>query len=46
MTRITVNARPEFIAAIKAEIAAIKERYNKLFTQINPETTEKLKKMK
>lgn len=45
MTRIIVSAKPSFIAAIKAEIAADKEKHNKLFAQIKPETASKLKKM-
>ena len=45
MTRKTIIAKPEFIQAIKAEIEATKVSFNKIFSKINPETTEKLKKM-
>lgn len=34
MTRITVKAGPKFIAAVKAEIEAKKERHKKIFAQI------------
>jgi hypothetical protein len=46
MTRKTVIARPEFIKAIKAEIAANKERHNQLYSKITLGIAQKLKKMK
>lgn len=45
MTRKVITAKPEFIQAIKAEIAAKKERHNHIYSQIKVQTTHRLKKM-
>lgn len=46
MTKKVIIAKSSFIEAVKAELAAKKERHMRLFAQIKPATVQKLQKMK